>query len=915
MRFHGRLSDTSLAPMFMVFKRRVIAIYNAYQAVKNMQKPGFPWPIQHYDRIEQTPEFWVQMRIIGDDVWVAMMGADSLYFEFQTTGFPVDLGTIFGFSSYYAGVIGVTVSSTGVKAVLEGDAKSLTTTDFPPLFRSAQVQLHDEPSGYPIKSGGGYPRVLYESFAPVTSHTGIYGRAYTCGWLPFAYNTQRASGIANETRDFGYDNPWADNTGKTKVRYATLGTGTDWARASGIQTVVSATWGNREFAIYVDSFDQVSVFPTSEIGPNVGSDFLFGSDLQNVAPAVVKMQRVPFPGWVYAKTQTFKSYYASPPGDDPSGLNDFPEIDWKMHPDGTEMCAVVHERAVATLDTSYYGPYATDTGTQGPSFMYPTADSFYAMNWEAMGCYQRIGGVKASVSTDPWYLVATGVLKVQISISITGPKLSEYVLSLSVVEVRRPTTTPYCTFLAGYSWYDIKAPTWTKLEPVFDTRRGDMVALDIECYGNATMADTANLFSVKNLTQNKEINTFGGMNCVFGSGIGVGRMLTGEEAVVLAADLRTMSFAIQTGCSKFDDAPKTHESIHFGVSVIVMNKYQRTLYPNTIDPTMQVIIEDANSHDAKARMNLQMGGMALLPLNDLRTWGNVDLDSLRESYAWTSAKVGTYTPPIQPLDNFGAMQTSGYKFYRNGARLTAVPTAAAQVWYDSNMAQGGIKPFPIFDLDNPRPGWYLYMGQIIARLFQSPFTTFFSHPNGSWAFFDQQFVYNKNGMKRDGSVTGLGYNECDPANLEHCIFDFVYFAGSSKRAAQTSSFLKLYNLAAKAHVPDGTTKKNIRQLAVDYSDMRVQFEVNPIADSIDPTLLYAEIKMKWYPGFTSYFVERWYWSGIRDFGIGFESQTGGEYQLFSLGAYAQLTSGAAGSTPPMSNNNPVKFSSCVMIDP
>jgi len=170
-------------------------------------------------------------------------------------------------------------------------------------------------------------------------------------------------------------------------------------------------------------------------------------------------------------------------------------------------------------------------------------------------------------------------------------------------------------------------------------------------------------------------------------------------------------------------------------------------------------------------------------------------------------------------------------------------------------------------------------------------------------------------MYRDGSPAGPGYLSCDPARLEHCIFDKVHFATTMQRPVWNTSFLKLYNQAVTGLVDDGTLPKHMTPLLPDYSEIKVKFKINAIADTIDATLTYAEIQMDWYKGFTCYYVERWYWSGTRNFGTGFESQSGGGFQLFSLCQYAQLTSGAAASVPPISNNTPVKFSSAVLIDP
>jgi len=208
MRFHFRVSDPSVVPWVPVCKRRVLAIYNS----------GVRW----YDRFEDWGLFIVQMRINNEEVYVNLMGKGEAYFEFQTTGLPVQYwtfsqGGITG-QAYNVGVVGVSISKGVATAKLLGGER----VGYPGavavsrIKRQNQVILLDEPVHYYStktnpKSSQHYARMLYDAWAPLHPHTGLHFRSYHNFWQIITSHTFLGSFSSHYLRDIGYDVVWADN--------------------------------------------------------------------------------------------------------------------------------------------------------------------------------------------------------------------------------------------------------------------------------------------------------------------------------------------------------------------------------------------------------------------------------------------------------------------------------------------------------------------------------------------------------------------------------------------------------------------------------------------------------------------------------------------------------------------------------
>ena len=123
-------------------------------------------------------------------------------------------------------------------------------------------------------------------------------------------------------------------------------------------------------------------------------------------------------------------------------------------------------------------------------------------------------------------------------------------------------------------------------------------------------------------------------------------------------------------------------------------------------------------------------------------------------------------------------------------------------------------------------------------------TTFFTHPNGSYAFWSDGWLYDRNGLPGDfvlgtgaGGTSGTGQGSgsdydhdtlaiYDAKLIEHVIFDRVHFEVRAKDQpsfTNNTSFTELYNKAVKSGKAAGTLldAENLQELKL--VDMRATF--------------------------------------------------------------------------------------------
>ncbi len=590
---------------------------------------------------------------------------------------------------------------------------------------------------------------------------------------------------------------------------------------------------------------------------------------------------------MYAKNQTFSSYFEDNAGD--TGTLAFPEYDWKIHPDGTKVCGVIYWVNLASFDSAYYAPYATPGAGTGPDGFYPDVTSWYLLNDEIMGIYAQIGQVGGSpINGIQPYVSAPGLIESKINITLTGPNPEDYTLSLDTSVLRDPNTQAYCVLLAGYAWHDI-VPDSAK--PDASAKRGDLCVLDVECYGRRSDGAVATLLSLKNLTSGKEIRTFGIEDQGTQLSLDDPRFFN-SAATIVAYDMPTLSFAIQHKhtITDFPVGGGEKHATHFGIGIYTLAKFRETMYPSSIDPAAKAAIDSRIAQDGRALASAYTGGISLMPINDFTTWGDADMDALRRNYASNPTQQLTYSPPINSLVNPN-ISFDGLKFY-DDVTPNPPPSTGAYNWFYFCLPQGGMPAFPLFDITVAYPGWYQYTGEITRRIMISPYTTFFAHPNGSWAFFDQQFIYNRAGAGT--LITGGGDFQClvplDVSNFEHCIFDKIAVGGKVGRSTSSAKLA--------------------------YSDMRATFGADTAADQVDNAVVYQLLTINW-QGYSARMDDHAYYTGtkIRSGGLtapNYEYYSDGNLQCASLGAYWKSPDGTQYVIPQVLAQ-PVTFSSCVMI--
>jgi hypothetical protein len=509
-----------------------------------------------------------------------------------------------------------------------------------------------------------------------------------------------------------------------------------------VQRVTHPTFGHREFAIYVDAFDQFFVFPTSGIGALNASD----PTLQNVDPSLVQQAHIDWPDWVFRKSERFMDFFFAHAGS--VGEVEFPEYDWKSHPDGTKFCAVVFERQEALFDSAYYAV------NQGASPL--TESAFNAYRDVSTSVSARHMGTFDPTNLPTRYCIGTGLLEVTIGIALTGPSLGDYSVVGTVNEIRRPTESPYCSFLAGYTWYDVPDGAGGYI-----ANRGDLCALDIERYYRVSDNATASFFSLKNLTQTTEMKSWNGGT---------------DSAMSQVVDYEMASLSFVLNMPLFEQVTRVLDStsipyttVHPSACIITFGQLRDILFPNAVESSKRDAITALMN--ASGRSQIASGDWTFLPMNDVRDWSDSALGPVRDWYA----------------------TNIGYK-----AVSAPTPTAAQVAWFEHALsAYFNVSFEGLLYIQTPRFSWYAYSDEIMNRLAISPRSTFYAHPNGTYAFFDQHRIYNAYGVPGNfwPGIDILGDFQAN-AVIEHFICDKVHLENS--RGATDTSFESLYNSAVAA---------------------------------------------------------------------------------------------------------------------
>lgn len=998
LHLHRRLSDASLAPYFGQY----------FQRLRALHKQGVRW----FNEVFVGRHHTAHLSIKQDNLHVGLEARDVATFEFFTTGNPI----VASKNACIAVTATVQHNTVALSSQIRTGARGAHGQEISLVERPFQVQLIDEPVHElpPVSFILNRPKyfyTIYETWAPMHSHTGVHLTSYNHGKFTTSLvrtnqnpSTESIGGTlagihgaysAHATRDVQVDQWWQEGFKGRPVDGAVLTDETavppaDWPRASGLQVVKDDVWGTREFAIYIDAYSQVSVFPTSQIVgvPDAALD-------QNVNPFYVRTVRAALPSWVYQMSQRFKDWYAA---HGTAGLTDFPENDWKIHPLGTKACAVVYKRQAVVFDAAFW-----DNGTPGGSM---TAGDFgdYYQNYTGYGHRHDSNVVGTS---GPRYISAPGLLEMGITIQLTGPGDEDYSLSTTMTVLRDPELTNFCTLFAGYVWHDMpdgsakagdlcvwdieryyRTPTDELLDAIDTngTKPLHTVTQDHERYWDAgaqhwevvsgdpsgtgppyssrttqvwqagqgmsalgtTYLDSRRaLYSLKNWTQGSELRTFpappsgvfapethpdfpyqrvlasvpagGGPATATYDFIIKNALVTpwSPRAQFVKVDMATLSFVLnfKVGTVQYRNSIETTSpypsgvpylwfTYHPGTAVYTFNTFRESFFPDTLPQVQQDKLTYAMQNDFRAEFlagNWTLLGLGAGPPGKSNTadWTDNELGVLRywivgitgEAIAFNGIPVLQHVPPLN---------TNG---------LGYPPWAPADLVYWWGAIETYARAVGLVLINNPRFHWYMYSDLIMNALAWTPWSTFFVHPNGTWALFDQSQVYNPNGVHMvndlyDNSLyfTNLAAT-CDYTLLEHCIYDRVHleFKLANAKYSADTTFRDLYNQAVRNAVDANIIPKGEVFTPIAPVDLKATFSKLPDASNPSGGIY---IQAVW-EGHTYVFHE----DSVSRGGTGYVDHYGGNSGSIDL-SLDYLFAGVS----PQANAQHKTFSSCLLVE-
>lgn len=845
LRFYVSLGDPALGPFIQDAKSKAITAYLSGQR---------DW--HHHYHIDIAD---VAIRLKGRKCEIRIIAVDEFYVEFATSAHPIVTDTVVvdgtSYPSYSGCVVGCTFrakdGNVTLTSTINEQRRSVNGDQLSRVHRPFQVQITDEPVHYPKGESRfnrwRYQHTLFSTYAPGHSMTGIMKRT-TLGPSSTFVGTKSPGPLGSYTfRDIDLDVPFQHGRRADPIQSAYIRGAADWPRKSGLQ-VVQTQWGDREFAIYLDAYNQFAVFPVSRIDPLNNINPM----LQNVSEMYVRRVSPSMPAWAYVPTDKAKDYWALNPNLDEWTI-DQPELDWRFNHLGTKCCAVVYQREPYDNDTAYW------TTDQNPDC--PWTDAKFD-NWASnLGVEFAAQEIDATAYQPQRYFVAPGVVEVSINISVTGPNDEDFDVSLTVSEVVNPSTAYAMPVLAGYTWHDIPSGGQSN-KPLSNStplaRCGDLIIAYIEYWvrprgddGTSSQRDV--IWSIRKASSNTELLSY-------------------PRFPVMAFDFQTLSFvfmvenyrrerravSLRTGAP---GAPSTDEKLfsvrEFGAWIITLGQSREFLFPNRLTADARERLQALAAETGRARIERLIADQGadpwgLIPLTSSKDdWGDTQYNEYRD---WFGYQNHFY------YEHYWALIDSDLSFYgdRVKYKLSGSPpslTAGAQAARKELNALDGSHPALLF-CDAPKWHWHAYAGLLPTVMYKHPHNTFFAHPNGSYAFWDAGWIFDDNGVIGNA---GTGYGDdlpttgtefhydtltpYDASLIEHVIFDAVRFQLRTTKgviAKRDTSFLELYNRAVVAGKEAETLEAGIDE--VSYADMKATF-TKEIANN--GTYDFLDLKATW----------------------------------------------------------------------
>lgn len=500
---------------------------------------------------------------------------------------------------------------------------------------------------------------------------------------------------------------------------------------------------------------------------------------------------------------------------------DQPEYQWMFRHDGTRACTVAYARSPYLHDETYWAngrnPNTPWTQAKFDTVMLPLLFSDSVV--------QSGGTISDYGYHMEHYFFGPGIIEAVITIELTGTEPNDYEATVEIVEVTHPDQSTVSTIFCGYSYIDL---------PERNVVCGDMVEIHIEGFGDPSGREESQQFtSMVNVSKNTEI-------------------YCGLADPILAVDLMTCSLVVKVEYRELNHMRVTPQRIgstaernlgwliyHFGVHYIHSGVSKGMDFPTTMTDDIKELLRARTAVVGRAQISeiLERGFEYIPPAHPEDGW-NGSFPTLRDW--WAHERQYWYwfdwvlNDPDLGFYGYG-YPDEGYVIYKTDS-YTEPPGINDLLDRFFILAPGNTAIEPLFFCDNPRFGWNYYTAILKRYAHVGIFNTFFTHPNGSFAFYDLSLIYNAMGVPNiyAGSPTesaaknANGVAIYDIGKLEHCIFDRIHLEVRNKNnvaGVRDTTFMAMYNEAVtQGRAEDTLTDETIQTITL--ADQKGVFELN-----------------------------------------------------------------------------------------
>lgn len=744
-----------------------------------------------FARVLEHGGYTISIRRAGGEEFITILNGPQV-FEFYTSGVPISTYTVtqgsYSFEAYDVGIVSARLKGGKFKSRFVGNKRLSLHPDKPGAEtydrHGWQVQLGQTPHVDVIDIGENKKK---RRFKYTISHVNLptTGHTFAHVLMPFwsGYEGFRNEWIAGlgpapmpwnfATRDVGYDvlNWRLPGDSPEKVDKA-LAPDSDWPRCWGIQEV-EKDGTTYQYGVYVDASGNWYAFPLGVMG---AVDLDTGSvPIPNLTALNHKKVSPTYPSWVWRGDSATTKIKDQSTDHIATGTKN-PEFRWEFNHLGTRACTIAYARAnFGAFETSWYTAMYPD----GPDPMTLSEYEGYAHYnnpWPVpSGIHPFIGGFGNAYESFglPRNFAGPGVIEAVIKVTKgQGTDPDDFDFSVTINSVVDPINdAANLPLAAGYLWHKVENASASP---------GDMLVLEMEMFYNIAEADTH--YFLKRALRVRNASTSG-------------TVFSNMEGWVRGMDLRTLSFHMQvliasekgpkytvpagdyfpgeTWPSGFDqqatDSFVTARPLNY---VVVKGKLERTFAPNDVPPWMAEFFASFQNRD--------LDGWVSAPYSVPDGAVPIKINT-----RWTPATLRNEMSPGGPELAYlkHPLRINITEWFGEGVYFSLVWAAAPS----------GLSGYPI--------GWMHAAHECLSRL-RIPMvdSTFYVHPNGSWAVFDTNTFYNTLGVpKAPSHMSSWCQNGTllDASHFKWFPVDAVCIRRGKKKAETT--FVELYNQAQTAH--------------------------------------------------------------------------------------------------------------------